>query len=114
MKKQILFLLGSVLFLGISCTEKPSKREATALPKAVKTTVKATEKINNAPLKSESAIVAVATKIHKKATSAVATSVPAEIDNLRKKHEAYLNNSPYKKILELSKKERKAYLKGEI
>jgi hypothetical protein len=109
MKKQILFLLSSVLFIGISCSEKSSKiEEKTKSTTTVQSEVKPTQKFNITEVKSDRSNVAVENKAQNKTIKTVANTVPAEIDNLRKKHEAYLNNSPYKKVMELSKKERKA------
>jgi hypothetical protein len=109
MKKQILFLLSSVLFIGISCSEKSSKiEEKTKRTTTVQSEVKPTQKFNITEVKSDRSNGAVENKVKNKSIKTVANTVPAEIDNLRKKHEAYLNNSPYKKVMALSKKERKA------
>jgi hypothetical protein len=105
MKKQILFIISLALFLGISCTKETSKKqEVTQLAKAVKTNQKnITEEV-----KSTRSAVALKNNSQSKVTPAATSIVPAKIVELRKKHEAFLNNSPYKKVMTLSKKERKA------
>ena len=90
MKKQILFLLSSVLFIGISCSEKSSKiEEKTKSTTTVQSEVKPTQKFNITEVKSDRSNVAVENKAQNKTIKTVANTVPAEIDNLRKKHEAY-------------------------
>ena len=109
MKKQILFIISLALFLGISCTKETSKKqEVTQLAKAVKTAVKINQKNTTVEVKSTRSTVALKNNSQSKVTPAATTTVPAKIVELRKKHEAFLNNSPYKKVMTLSKKERKA------
>ena len=109
MKKQILFIISLALFLGISCTKETSKKqEVTQLTKAVKTAVKINQKNTTVEVKSTRSTVALKNNSQSKVTPAATTTVPAKIVELRKKHEAFLNNSPYKKVMTLSKKERKA------
>lgn len=108
MKKQIQLILSSVLLLGISCTDKASKTDGVTEPtKAVVTEVHTTPKSNTTAVDSKVNAVVVAKKQPVTAI-ATGTSTVTKIDELRKKHEAFLNNSPFKKVMALSKKERKA------
>ena len=109
MKKQLLLILSSVVLLGISCTDKISKKE-------IVTSNKMTDviKINSSSINSnsiiKSKIKSAEVKInHKNSDVTILSNAElARIGILRKKHQAFLNNSPFKKVLALTKKERKA------
>lgn len=109
MKKQILLILSSLAILG-SCTNKQAEKNATSdIQKTNVTQVKSTSQIDhNAKLKTS--IKSVLSEKSKK-TSAIDVATNKEltkIDLIRKKHETFLNNSPFKKVMALNKKERKA------
>jgi hypothetical protein len=110
MKKQILLILSSVVLLGISCTDKQSEKSAVSdIQKTVVTQVKPTNQIDhNAKLTTSSKSV-LSEKPKKNSAIVVATNKEfTKIDLIRKKHETFLNNSPFKKVIALNKKERKA------
>jgi hypothetical protein len=108
MKKKLLIILSSVVLLGISCTDKQSK--IVVIATSQKTTVKqaGSSKIyNNSITVSNSQIINV-----KKYQRNIEATIPsnseiAKIEVLRKKHLAFLNNSPFKKVMNLTNKERK-------
>lgn len=109
MKKQLLLILSSLAILG-SCTNKQAEKNATSdIQKTNVTQVKSTSQIDhNAKLKTS--IKSVLSEKSKK-TSAIDVATNKEltkIDLIRKKHETFLNNSPFKKVMALNKKERKA------
>ena len=110
MKKQLLLILSSVVLLGISCTDKQSEKSAASdIKKTVVTQVKSTIQIDhNAKLTTSSKSV-LSEKSKKTSAIVVATNKElTKIDLIRKKHETFLNNSPFKKVMALNKKERKA------
>jgi hypothetical protein len=110
MKKQLLLILSSVVLLGISCTDKQSEKSTTSdIKKTVVNQVKSTIQIDhNAKLTTSSKSV-LSEKSKKTSAIVVATNKElTKIDLIRKKHETFLNNSPFKKVMALNKKERKA------
>lgn len=110
MKKQLLIIISSVVFIGISCTNKQSKKIATSdIQKTIVTQVKSTNQIDQTEnLTSSSKITLV--EISKKNSAIIASTKSdfTKIEVLRKKHETFLNNSPFKKVMNLTNKERKA------
>jgi hypothetical protein len=110
MKKQLLLILSSVVFIGISCTDKQSEKSAASdIQKTIVNQVKSTSQIDQTKkLKSSSEISSV--EKTKKNSSIVASTKSdfTKIEVLRKKHETFLNNSPFKKVMALTKQERKA------
>ncbi len=106
MKKKLLLPLLSLLFICFSCTN--SKKE-------IKTEVKNTKSIVvNNTVDNENSDLEKPT-ISKKTISSKSSildnkkePILNEIDLLREKHTSFLNNSPYKKVMSLSKTERKA------
>ena len=110
MKKQLLLILSSVVLLGISCTDKQSEKSAASdIQKTVVNQVKSTIQIDhNAKLTTSSNSI-LSKKSKKNSAILVATNTElSKIQVLRKKHETFLNNSPFKKVMALNKKERKA------
>lgn len=109
MKKQLLLILSSVVLVVISCTDKQSKTSVPSdVKKTVVTQVKSTTKLDDTEKRTPLNTTLVA-KSKTKSNNIVSTgSGLNNIDILRKKHENYLNNSPFKKTMSLTKKERKA------
>lgn len=109
MKKQLLLILGSVVLVVISCTDKQSKTSISSdVKNTVVTQVKSTTELDNIEKRTPVNTTLVA-KSKTKSINIVSTgSGLNNIDILRKKHENYLNNSPFKKTMSLTKKERKA------
>jgi hypothetical protein len=110
MNKKLLLILSSVVLLGISCTDKQSEKSTTSdIKKTVVNQVKSTIQIDhNAKLTTSSKSV-LSEKSKKNSAIVVATNKElTKIDLIRKKHETFLNNSPFKKVMALKKKERKA------
>ena len=110
MKKQVLLILSSVVFIGISCTDKQSKNTVgTDVQKNVGTQVKSIPQINQKEkLISSSKITLVEKSKKNNAIVASTKSDFTKIEVLRKKHETFLNNYPFKKVMALTKQERKA------
>ncbi|MBP6039392.1 MAG: T9SS type A sorting domain-containing protein [Flavobacterium sp.] len=110
MKKQLLLILSSVVLLGISCTDKQSEKSAVSdIQKTVVTQVKSTSQIDHNVKLTTSSKSVLSEKSKKTTAIVVATNNElTKIDLIRKKHETFLNNSPFKKVMALNKKERKA------
>jgi hypothetical protein len=110
MKKNVLFTFLSILFFSvIGCSDKKNEEQ-------IKTENKTSivEDVNESNLNSKSTHVSVkeneavaAKKIVESATM-TKSNVSPEIVSLRKEHEKFLKNSPFKKALSLSKNERKS------
>ena len=109
MIKQLLLILSSVVLLGISCTDKISKKEIVKSNK-MSDVIKTNSSSINSNLIIISKIKSDEVKInHKNSDVTILSNAElARIEILRKKHQAFLNNSPFKKVLALTKKERKA------
>ena len=110
MKKQLLSVLSLVFILSISCSEKKTNiqvkenSEKTITSSEIKTTNEENDELKNEPIK-------IISKTDKKQIASISkhdAPVNEEIQMLRKKHENFLQNSPFKKNMLLSKKERKA------
>ncbi|WP_396138434.1 PA domain-containing protein [Flavobacterium sp.] len=110
MKKQILLILSSVVLLGISCTDKQSEKStASDNQKTVVNQVKSTIQIDHNAKPTTSSKSVLSEKSKKTSAIVVANNKElSKIDLIRKKHETFLNNSPFKKVMALNKKERKA------
>lgn len=110
MKKQLLLILSSLVLLGISCTDKQSEKSAASdIQKTVVNQVKSTIQIDHTAKLTTSSNSILSKKSKKNSAIVVATNTElSKIQVLRKKHETFLNNSPFKKVMALNKKERKA------
>lgn len=110
MKKQFLLVLSLVFILSISCSEKKTNiqgkenSEKTITSSEIKTTAAENEDLNNENTK----ISSKTDQIQVASASKKELIVDEEIEMLRKKHENFLKNSPFKKVMLLPKKERKA------
>ena len=110
MKKQFLLVLSLVFILSISCSEKKTtiqgkeNSEKTITSSEIKTTAEENEDLNNENTK----ISSKTDPIQVASVSKKELIVDEEIEMLRKKHENFLKNSPFKKVMLLPKKERKA------
>ena len=109
MKKNLLLSLSVILFLFSAC----KKEDQIVSPKQTKKTESTVfnEKESTISLnESEKEIITIQKEnfIEEVATSNKSSEAISEIDLLRKKHENFLNNSPFKKSMELNKAERKA------
>ncbi len=98
-----------MVLLGISCTDKISKKEIVKSNK-MSDVIKTNSSSINSNLIIISKIKSDEVKInHKNSDATILSNAElARIEILRKKHQAFLNNSPFKKVLALTKKERKA------
>ncbi len=109
MKKQVLLIISFMLFLCLSCADKQSKKLVVASNQKSdkKQIVPSTIKSN---ITNEANIKITEVKINHKNSDATipSNSEIAKIEILRKKHEVFLNNSPFKKVMNLTKNERKA------
>ena len=109
MKKQLLLILSSVVLLGISCTDKISKKEIVTSNKMTDVIKTNSSSINsNSIIKSKIKSAEVKINHNNSDVTILSNAELARIEILRKKHKAFLNNSPFKKVLALTKKERKA------
>lgn len=110
MKKQLLLVLSFVVVLFFGCSEKSTKKTAQkgSTPSVVSEANNTTD-LKEAILTNQKAAqsTAIATPQFSK-SKATAVVVSEEIKALRKSHEEFLNNSPFKKTMSLSKTERKA------
>ncbi len=110
MKKQLLSVLSLVFILSVSCSENKTnistkeKSNKTITSSEIKTVTEKSKEIKNEPIK------LISTTDKKQVASISKQDVPVnkEIQLLRNKHENFLKNSPFKKVMLLSKKERKA------
>ena len=109
-KENILLPLGLVLFICISCTNsKTEKNTINGNKKTVVVKNNLTTKVSD--LNKTNAVKIVTNKKVIGLNSAVKKQEEkplTEIDILRQKHAAYLVNSPFKKVMELTKGDRKA------
>ncbi len=111
MKKQLLLSLSFVMLLFFSCSKNESTKNTNS--NSSKKVV-----IEDSKVKIETETELVSTQntddiqnvINKNGVvnQVNKTEVPDNIELLRKKHEEHLKNSPFKKVMNLSKKERKA------
>jgi len=98
MKKQFLLVLSLVFILSISCSEKKTNiegkenSEKTITSSEIKTTAAENEDLNNENTK----ISSKTDQIQVASASKKELIVDEEIEMLRKKHENFLNNSPFK------------------
>ncbi len=113
MKKNVLLILSFVAFMFFSCSK--SKNNEQPLNKTNETTVETVkEESQNVITANTDDVVKVLeeeTKVSVKtqASTEKQTKSLSEIDLLRKKHENFLANSPFKKSMQLSKSERKSH-----
>lgn len=111
MKKNVLLILSFVAFLFFSCSK--SKNNEQPLNKTNETTVKVVkEESQNGISSSTDDVVKVLEKEKKVSVKTQVSSVKetknlSDIEVLRKKHENFLANSPFKNSMQLSKSERK-------
>ncbi len=112
MKKNVLLILSFVAFLFFSCSK--SKNDEQLLNKTNEITVKAVkEESQNVITANTDEVVKVLEKEKKvsvktQVSSQKETKDLSEIEVLRKKHENFLANSPFKNSMQLSKSERKS------
>lgn len=110
MKKQLLYTLSFVLLFCFSCKKEETKIQDNSI-KTNNVTVVEDEKNNEGVEKQQASSKQKAAEkvivLREKAISKDLKKL-TEIEVLRKKHENFLNNSPFKKSMTLSKKERKA------
>jgi hypothetical protein len=109
MRKQVLLIISFMLFLSISCTNNQSKKEVITSSKMTDVSQTNSSSINSNSI-TESKIKSAEVKINNKNSDVIIPSDTelARIEALRKKHQTFLNNSPFKKVMALNKKERKA------
>ena len=113
MKKQLLLALSIVVFICFSCKKSESNKEIDK--SSTQTTVVNKEQTftEESNIVSDEKTTLNKNKVEKVVSNHVSENSNGqkeltEIEILRQKHENYLKNSPFKKTLQLSKKERKA------
>lgn len=109
MKKQILSILSLVFLLSISCTEKETNKKEVSNDNTIVTATKDATITESKDLSTEALELNSSPKKNQLASnSKKEIEVSSEIQTLRNKHEEFLQKSPFKKTMLLSKKERKA------
>lgn len=112
MKKKILIPLGLVILICFSCTKSKTESKSNSNINLKSTTVEVSS-VNKADNLNEDTnnLIDSNEKVEEK-QSVVSSQHEKEqlskIDILRKKHETFLKNSPFKKVIDLSKSDRKA------
>lgn len=108
--KKVLLSVFSLVFIFISCSEKKTdiqikeNSSKTIVKSEIKTTKEGNDELIEEPIK----IIRQSEKKQIVSNSKHETPVNEKVQELRKKHENFLKNSPFKKTMLLSKKERKA------
>lgn len=111
MKKRIFLSFGLALFLSIGCSK--SDKQPVVAPKNNVTVIEKVNQKTETPT-TQSVVEEKKAIVVEKATSTAKTEPikkeepTAEVAALRKRHEEFLKNSPFKKSLQLTKQERKA------
>lgn len=97
-----------MLFSVIACSDKKNEEQV-----EIENKISIVTEDNESNVISNSSEVSVKEKVatisKNEVAAVVKSSVSKETEDLRKKHEAFLNNSPFKKTLSLSKSERKNF-----
>ena len=110
MKKNVLFtFLSLMLFSVIACSDKKNEEQVDVENKtSIVTENNESNVISNSTEVSVKETEKVATMSKNEVAAVIKSNVSKETEELRKKHEAFLNNSPFKSTINLSKSDRKA------